>query len=344
MRYIYFLLIPVLLYFTGCKSAKEEPTVTKSVAADSSFNVPVSNLYFVALFEGKPCVYSHSVSSGSNEIIWSSRNQSVIELLYSRDGKKVFFLTSTEYGKKGVFTYFNSLTLYMFDYAVPGKVSKITAAGDCVNYKLFSEDNNVIRLETNMLSDGEHKTVKNKKWLIDLSGTILEKKEKLVDITVEGFPQLAKPPLDFVSGDGKYALAINKEEMIVFKELSTRGYSEITKADKQINQIGFSPDAKQVIFTLVDVSPSNETLYDENPETSELIIYSYGDKKINLRLKGSGMKNFMIWGDLLVFDNAFGEKSELVLYNLKTLQEIKRISLKGGAGVFSIPTIPNYEA
>ncbi|NUN09434.1 MAG: hypothetical protein HUU54_09690 [Ignavibacteriaceae bacterium] len=344
MRLFSVFFIVVLSVFTGCDQPKNEAGGEQQELSDTSYSSPAGSFYFVAQFEGKNALYSHPLEGGENEIIWSSRTESVVEVLYSPDMRRLYFITSPDYGKRGVFSYFSKLKLYFMETAADKKVTQLVQPGDCVNYRLFFENEDMLKLEINMFADNEHKSVKHTEWVFDAAGKNLEKKDNIVDITVEGFPQLGKPPIDFVSADGKYSLAINKEEMVVVKELSQRGYDEIIKADKPLSRIGFSATNDKVVFTKVDVSPSNETLYDESPQTSELIVYSILNKKIGMHVKGSGLKNFIIMGDILIYDDGFGPKSEIAVINLKTLKELKRFSVKGGAGLFNIPTIPNYEA
>jgi len=349
--------LSVFYMFTGCGETKKIETPSAQTKANntgsenegsgSSGGNPVAShdgFYYVALDGKRPALYYRKFSETSAEIVWSKNDESVIEVVYSQDKNSVFFLSTSAYGKDGVLPYFRKLKVYRFDYNTPEKVRMCSEAGDCVNYKLFTSVGNLLQLETNTFTSPEHIMVKNKVHIFDKDGTTVEQKTKTVDITKDGFPQLTKPKLQNVSDDGKYAILLSKDNFIILKEINKSGYKDIKQTAKTISQVGFTPDNSAAVVSTVDITPGNETLYEKEPDTAELLLYLIKEKKVQFQIKGSGYKRFMIFGHILVYENGFGEKSEIIIYSIKDSKEVSRIKVKGGCGLLNIPQIPDYAA
>ena len=336
----------VFFAFAGCGDSGKKPDAADQpqVAEASAFPEWPKGIYFVSNFDGKPSLYFRGFNDTANTVVWNRKNESVIDVRYSKDKKVVFFLTAAEQGKPGIFPFIKGLKLYRFDYDRPGETKLCGQTPECIYYSFFFENNDLLRFETSSFADSEQKTVTNTRQLYSLTGVMLENQSRSVDITKEGFPQISKESLEYTSKDGKYAVLVNKEENIVLKELSSRNYDIVVKKNKPLTEVGFTADNSYAVISLADVSPNNETLYDDNPETSELIIYSVKDKSVKFHTKGGGYKRFLIFGDLLVYENGFGDKSGIVIMNIVNMQEVAKIRLKGGSGLLNIPSIPDYDA
>ena len=113
---------------------------------------------------------------------------------------------------------------------------------------------------------------------------------------------------------------------------------------QKLNQIEWTPENKYLIFSTINITPRNNTLYSKKPETAKIFIYSIPDKKIIKEWNGGGFKNFILLKDLLIFDDGFSKKSSIKIFDLKTLQITNSIRIKGGCGIRNIPSIPDYSA
>jgi hypothetical protein len=57
---------------------------------------------------------------------------------------------------------------------------------------------------------------------------------------------------------------------------------------------------------------------------------------------GGGYKNFFTINDFLIFDDGFGKKSSIYIYNFETGNLIKQIKIKNGCGLNEIPEVPRF--
>jgi hypothetical protein len=85
-------------------------------------------------------------------------------------------------------------------------------------------------------------------------------------------------------------------------------------------------------------------LYDDDPKTSHLRIYSIAENKFIYEKLGAGFKNFNIYDNYVVYDTGFGLKSFISIIDLRSGNEIGRVNVQGGCGLRFIPLIPDYEA
>ncbi len=118
----------------------------------------------------------------------------------------------------------------------------------------------------------------------------------------------------------------------------------INSSSESLNQIYWTQDGKYLIFTTLDITTANETLYDDEPQTSHFFVYAIDDNKVIFQKDGGGIKNFLLRGNLIFFDDGFGDKSNISTYNLLTNEYRTVIEIKGGCGLNYIPFIPDYDA
>ena len=74
----------------------------------------------------------------------------------------------------------------------------------------------------------------------------------------------------------------------------------------------------------------------EQKVKSSLYVYDLAHKQIDFKMEGEGRMNFIIANDFLIFDDGIGNKSSIVIVDLKSNNEINRISINGGCSLQSI--------
>ncbi len=132
--------------------------------------------------------------------------------------------------------------------------------------------------------------------------------------------------------------------LFYLKEDSENGQMLICKDNKKLRDIGWSKNNDDLIFSTIDVTPGNETLYSKDPQTSSLYIYSLKNHKIENKWEGGGYKNFFIQNDKLFFDTGFKDNSMIIIYDLNNSSPVDTIKINGGCGLENIPKIPDYSA
>jgi len=118
----------------------------------------------------------------------------------------------------------------------------------------------------------------------------------------------------------------------------------VTQLNQKLNYVSWSEDENFLFFSTIDISPGNATLYDNSPSTAKLFIFSLVNRNLIKTFEGGGIKNFVLDGDILLFDDGFNDKSRIFIYNFQTDQMIDTIKISGGCGLKNIPSIPDYSA
>src|SRR4030065_680551 len=179
------------------------------------------------------------------------------------------------------------------------------------------------------------------------SGKKLTDEKKTYDVVKDGFPQNPVIQINISSPDKKYSiLSVDAVQTQIYLVDHTKNDEKklIAELNQKLNVVDWSEDGEYLIFRTIDISPGNETLYNKEPATSKLFIFSVENKKIVNMFEGGGIKNFMLNGNIMIFDDGFKERSKLVIYNFRSGQMIDSVKISGGCGLKNIPRIPDYGA
>jgi hypothetical protein len=70
---------------------------------------------------------------------------------------------------------------------------------------------------------------------------------------------------------------------------------------------------------------------------SELFVYSINGDSLVSKWEGTGVKNYITFNNLLVFDDGLNYQSFISIYNYKQNELVKTIRIRGGCGIVNIP-------
>ncbi len=332
----------IISMFIGCNRPKESNVIKKETKEINE--KPSGNLLFVGMINNRPGLYVYDFNEKKSEVFWSNKAESVINLSYSEDKNKIFFLTATAYGKKGVFPFVDNVKLYVVEDSF--KVRFVQKIGS--GLQVFSNwtDANTYQVLYNTIDKTIAQYVEQNVLLFSKDVKLLLSEKKTYDLTKDGYPNLPVEKYNLSSPSGKYFLSANEQEekQIYFQDKERNTKNLICTLKFKLKQVGWTSDENYLFISSLDVSPNNESLYEQNPQTSSLIVYSIKEQKIVKEFFGAGYKNFSVLNNLLIFDDNFEKKSEIIIYDLNKQTEINRISIQGGCGLTKIPEIPNYEA
>ncbi len=338
------LIITLLLLYTGCNNVKKNDEVKagkiekeKAVKTDNK----LTNFVFVGMVGNKPGLYEYRGKNTKPAPLWSDRIEKVIELSYPDNMEAAFFLTAKSAGKSGVFPFVKNVKLYRINMDPP-KVSFLSSIGTGLQVYTRWENYNTFKVVLNSFDKKIAKNVNQHSTVYSVFGKKQLDENKVYDIAKDGYPQIPDKPVNLASPGGNFL--VNKDESkieIVNKKNSTEKMI-VTETSQKIKQVAWTED--YAIISTIDVSPGNETIYNKNPETSKIIIYSLKDKKVVKQFNGGGLKNFFVKNQFVVFDDGFAENSSIKIYNFIKNEIVDEIKINGGCGLENIPEIPDYSA
>lgn len=338
------------IIISGC-IRKNEPirkvSIKSSAAVKELNNVPAMNeILFTGMIGNKPGIYKYNFPTKSYSAFWHNDKEEVIELSYSPDKKSVFMLTAHQSGKKGVFPFINNIKLYSISLD-SNTVKLVEAIGSGFQVFSFWENSNSFKVIINIFNVTVGKYFEQVIKTFNASGKKLKDEKIIYDVVKDGFPQNPEIQKNNTSPDKRYSiLSIDSAGTQIYLIDHTQNDEKnlITKLHQKLNVVDWSVDGEYLFFSTIDISPGNETLYSEQPNTSKLFIFSLVNKKVVKMFDGGGIKNFMRSGNNLIFDDGFKERSRLLIYNFNSDQMIDSIKISGGCGLKNIPRIPDYGA
>lgn len=346
------LLLSILTIFilTGCKRNNDAGTkiITKdSLQAQNSNEAWILNeIIFVGLIENKSGLYKYNISTKSYSEFWHNDKEEVVEVSYSPDKKSIYFLTAHQSGKKGVFPFINKVKLYYIS-VDSGLVRFIQNIGGGLQVFSFWESDDTFKVILNVIDITIATEVDQTIQIFNASGNKISKEKKIYDLAKVGYPQSSMLKNNLTSPNKKFSICSIDSittQIYLFDHFRNDKKILLANLNQKLNFVDWSTDEKLLFLSTLDVSPNNETLYDEEPATSNLLVYSLEDKRIIKMFEGGGVKNYMIDQDILLFDDGFKAKSKLYIYNFRSGQMIDTVKIMGGCGLKNIPTIPDYGA
>ena len=337
-----------ILLLIGCanqngNNTKDLNTSENSVNKNSSSETEY--FYFVGNVNDRPGIYKYDIDQNSYSKFWSNENESVVDLTHSPKGNRIFFLTAKDFGKAGVFPFIHNVKLYSLN-PDSSKVSFIKSVGSGLQVFTAWETDNTFKVILNSFDKTVANYINQHTLIYSEFGRKLVDETKAFDITREGYPQPPVVKRKTKSPYGDYLITASDSQLtsIYLKTINNKKKFFITSGEQKLNQIDWMSNNKYVIISTINILPGNSTLYNKLPETSKLFIYSISEKKIVKEWDGGGVKNFIPVNHMLIFDDGFGNKSSINVFNLNNLQIIKNIRIQGGCGIRNIPTIPDYSA
>jgi len=292
-------------------------------------------LYFVGMHSGLPSIYRYDAKSGKTKVFWSSVDERVLELLVSEDRQTAYFITKRKQRLKSSKPAIERGELYRIDLNAD-KVEQITQLEDGIQMIPFWTDNDRFTLVINSIDKTIASYINKNTQVYNKFGKLLSDNNEIFDLIKDGYPVTKLPPLKFTSPNGMFNI-IEKDDSIYIKQSNTNNTIKTTIINKEIKEIGWAENNKQVILLLTNKGEVQSR--SKNKITSALVIFDLQKKKIAKTFDAEGYKRFVLIGDLLIFDNGFGRDSFIEVFNLSSLTESRKIKISGGCGLINIPGI-----
>jgi hypothetical protein len=344
-----FLLLVFVLIHPGCINKDDSgKTIAKdSIQMHQSHGFfEIEKVIFAGMLGRRTGLYLYDAVKKSYSEFWRNDDQDVVEISYSPSKKSAFMLTAKQTGKRGVFPFIDDVKLYLI-YPDSIFVQHIGNIGGGLQVFSSWASDSIFQVYLHVMDAKTAAVVEQKTWSYDPRGKVLSETTKKYYLDKDAFPQFPPVAIKLQSPDKNFSIfSIDSVQTKIFLIDHSQNDDRvlITEESQKLNNVSWSSDGQFLIFSTIDITPLNETLYDEEPQTSKLFIYSLHNKKIIKLFDGGGVKNYLINNDLLMFDVGFDLNSRIWIYDFKSSTMIDSIKMTGGCGMQNIPQIPNYEA
>lgn len=333
-----------VLLFAGCgeKQKQDNPPPADLVKTHSLKNTE-SAFFFVGIVDENPGIYRYDFTTKQSSVIWSHKKEKVIEFSQNDDKSKGYFITVSQFGKDGAFPFVRGVKVYAIDLKTL-KATEIKKLGNGLQLVAYWEGFNAFKVVMNSIDVTVATYVEQYSGSFTTEGKILFESKKTYNLTKDGYPQLPSIEPALNSPSGTMRLRTDEKNEIQFSPPKGRRFTISGPSSEKLRQVQWTIDESFLVYTTINVTPDNESLYDKNPQTSTLYIFDCSKQEITATVTGAGYKNFAIFGNILAYDTHFGEQSTIVLFDLSIGKQIGIIEIKGGCGLKNIPLIPDYSA
>ena len=346
---IIFLLLVFVMTHPGCINKDDS---SKTLDKDSinaqqlQENFETEKVIFAGMLGKRTGLYIYDAIKNNHSEFWRFDEQDVVEILYSSNMKSVYVLTAKHKGKKGPFPFIDDVKLFLI-YPDSGTVKQVGDIGSGLQVFASWVSDSVFQVYLHSMDVTAAKYVEQKMWNYDLHGKKLSEVAKKFYLDKEAFPLFPSVVKKLQSPDKIFSiLSIDSAQTKIFLIDHSKNNEQVLIAEERqkLNSVSWSNDGQFLIFSTIDITPMNETLYDEEPQTSKLFIYSLSQKKILKKYEGSGLKHLFLNGSSVMFDSDFGNKAKIFIHSLITNIIKDSLKVSGGCGLRNIPLIPDYEA
>jgi hypothetical protein len=347
-RLIIIFLSTGIIFISGCINKNNNVKTGQINSAKVSHTVKISSgineFYFVGMSGKNPCIYKFTskkrlpgIEEKNFSKFWSKPNEKVIKLSYSPDKKTLFLLTAEDFGRKAVLPFVNGIKVYCI-IADSSKVKYVKQIGSGLQVFTMWGQDNTFRIILNSFDRNSTDYINQQTFIFNDTGKTVDFYSKKFNILNEGYPQIVeKFGLTTSPGSNYSIFAVDSTKTFIYLQNNSNGKVElITSTDQIINLADWSPDEKYLIFSTINPPQKSKTISKGISNNSKVFIYSIEENKIIDILEIGRINNFVVKGNLLIFDNGYRKNSFIEIINYKTLKPFYIIHIKGGCSLKSI--------
>jgi hypothetical protein len=336
--FILFIAIVLIGIITSCTKENKKPDDSDStnVAKQDSIKIrEYSDFLFVGYYYGKPSLYSYEFADKKYKVRWNDYKESVILLLFDPDKPASFFLTARGYGKKENHAYVNRIKLYRYDNK-SDEIIFVEEIGSGIQVTADWNSDGNIEIQFTAVDKTVASFINKYKKVYNSFGTLVDDEMEAFDLTKEGYPELIPRRSSTISPSGKYGITINEDSLFLkVADLNERDF--ISLISHNINDVDWNDNENIVFISTLDLS--SKVKIDKVLQTSELIIFDILNKSLISEWTGNGFKNFKTLNNHFIFDNGFGNKSTICVFDYVNQDTTDLIKIFNGCGLSFIPTL-----
>ncbi len=298
--------------------------------SDTVLNNDYDEFYFIGIDLGRPALYKTSLFDIKPKLVWSKWGREIIKLSRSENRNNFYFTTCLTKGIRGSFPYVWNARLYQFQ-RVEETINFIQKFGKGVNFSSHWEDDSTFAVYFTILDSLLTSTFIQKVYTYNTVGEPRDTTEKVFELIKDGIPLPRFSQIEPFSPDHRYKIKVLKQDSIktlnIIDELDA-SINLIDTLNGDLIETRWNDTSDFLFVTTRNTSASDST---------NLLIIRLEDVSLIKKIEGVGEKNFVVIGNLLIYDNNFEKESFITFYRYKKNEEYAVIKIPGGCGIGNIP-------
>lgn len=296
---------------------------------DSIFAHDYFDLYFIGEDLERAALFKTELLLPKPQLVWSKWGHGILDLFRSKDRSAFFFTTALHKGIRGSFPLIMDTKLFYFN-REQEHIKNINSFGNIMNIAGNWDDSTFITLYST-LDSMLTSTIYQRQFDYNLKGELINSSERIFELVKDGIPVPKFSNINPVSSDLRYKLSPFKTDsslvLNIIDELNgTKIY--ISELNGEIKENDWNA-ANDYLFIVVHSSL----------DSTDLLVVNLREMRLVRQFSGSGEKNFIIVGNLLIFDDGYKENSRIIIYRYRKDNIYSEIRVAGGCGINNIPQV-----
>jgi hypothetical protein len=334
LRQSILLLLITAGFFYSCSDVKQEDRDEEFLNKEIE-NAKLSEFkgfYFVGSYLGFPSIYLYDFKNDKSKLFWHAKDERVIDLLISPDYKSCYFITKRKQRLKSSQPAIEKGKLYRIDFEIR-KVEFITQLEDGLQIIPFWTDNDRFSLVINSIDKTIASYVNKNIQVYNHFGKLLSDNTEIFDLTKDGYPITKLPQINYQSPNQLFTI-VEKKDSIIIQHLKSKKEIKTRFVNKKLLQIIWAENNRNLVMLMIPKSDVKNDLRDY--KNASLAIFDLQKKKTVKLIAGVGVKHFVLISDFLIFESGIGRDSDIQIFKINSLENIKTIKINGGCGLRSI--------
>ena len=285
--------------------------------------------YFVAKYLSLPSIYWYDFKNDEYKLFWHAKNERVIDLLISPDYKSCYFITKRKQRLKSSQPAIEKGKLYRIDFEIR-RVEFITQLEDGLQIIPFWTDNDRFTLVINSIDKTIASYVNKNTQVYNHFGKLLSDNTEIFDLTKDGYPITKLPQINYQSPNQLFTI-VEKKDSIIVQHLKSKKEIKTRFVNRKLLQIIWAENNRNLVMLMIPKADIKNDLRDY--KKAILAIFDLQKKKTVKLIEGVGIKHFVLISDFLIFDSGFGRDSDIQIFMLSSMENIKTIKIIGGCGL-----------
>lgn len=323
-------------YFNSAKKAGEKAFYLYSDSVISEYTIyfgdsaKVYDEYRYIPYLGedlnRPAIVKYDLLKKKSKLIWSRWGRKIINFSYPRNFSPAYFLTALTFGREAGFPYITEVRVYKYNIA-DDVVNRLDILGKGLQVFTDYDNNWNYTVYFNILDSAHTSSIIQIENTYNSNARKIESSERSYSILDEGYPipNLSLPKL--VSESKNYYLKAEASDSTISYYLNNylqnrRDFVLSTKME--LGKIEWAPAEDYLAMSLKDIS---------NKDSSELLIINTNRALVEKEFQNKGALNFIVHGDLLIFDDWNHDDSRINIYNYRTKIPYDTLTVPGGCGL-----------
>jgi hypothetical protein len=296
----------------------------KKIVTDS-----YNNIIFISKYFGRNSLYRFNLFNKKFENIWTKPLHSVLTVNRNSLQDVYFFTTGRKTGMREGFPFIEDAKVWLIS---PETDDPQIAAefGECSQLYSFWENKDTFKVNISNPDTLNASVIVQYIHSFDIRGKSHLTNKRSYNLVKEGFPLPPLKRFQLLSPNNQYEIEINKNGEINLKDYNFRSVQNIYNTDKPIKDLIWSDDGNYLITLL-------ETRLNSSEVSSEIIVFEAASRKIISTHRGQEVKNMIVQGDLIFYDEIEAGVSSIVIYDYIKNELFSRIELSGGCSLNNLP-------